>query len=222
MARSQAEKEATHRRIVKAAAAQIRRDGVGAVRVSELMREAGLTHGGFYRHFGSREDLIDEAIDAALTDGSRQADTGESLDPGAELAQIIDGYVSKAHRDNPQVGCAVAALPADVSRTGSRARQAYSRQVRRYIDRLVGLIRQAEPDTKRDEAILTLSALVGAVAMARAVETRSSPTRSSHARQTPFTAAHTKLLAENRVVCRQPTMRNTYVILAFVRSEKTS
>lgn len=134
------------------------------------MQQAGLTHGGFYRHFGSREDLIDEAIDAALIDGSRQADTGESLDPSAALAQIIDGYVSKAHRDNPQVGCAVAALPADVSRSGSRARHAYSRQVRRYIDRLVGLIRQSEPDTKRDEAILTLSALVGAVAMARAVD----------------------------------------------------
>jgi TetR/AcrR family transcriptional repressor of nem operon len=170
MARSQAEKHASHTRIVKAAAAQIRRDGVDAVRVSELMREAGLTHGGFYRHFGSREDLIDEAIDAALTDGSRQAETGESLDPDAELAQIIDGYVSKAHRDNPQVGCAVAALPADVSRSGSRARQAYSRQVRRYIDRLVGLIRHAEPDTRQDEAFLTLSALVGAVAMARAVD----------------------------------------------------
>jgi TetR/AcrR family transcriptional regulator, transcriptional repressor for nem operon len=170
MARSQAEKEATHRRIVKAAAAQVRRDGVDAVRVSELMREAGLTHGGFYRHFGSREDLIDEAIDAALTDGSRQAEPAESLDPGTELAHIIDGYVSKAHRDNPQAGCAVAALPADVSRCGSRVRQAYSRQVRRYIDRLAGLIRQADPDTKRDEAILTLSALVGAVAMARAVD----------------------------------------------------
>jgi len=170
MARSQAEKDASHRRIVRAAAAQVRRDGVDAVKVAELMREAGLTHGGFYRHFGSREDLIDEAIDAALTDGSRQADTGESLDPGAELAQIIDGYVSKAHRDNPQVGCAVAALPADVSRSSSRARHAYSRQVRRYIDRLVGLMRQAEPDTERDEAVLTLSALVGAVAMARAVD----------------------------------------------------
>src|ERR1700724_899453 len=163
MGSSQTEKQASHKRIVDAAAAQIRRDGVDAVRVSELMQEAGLTHGGFYRHFDSREDLIDEAIDAALTDGSRQTDTGESLDPGAELAQIIDGYASKAHRDNPQAGCAVAALPADVSRSGSRARHAYSRQVRRYIDRLVGLIRQDDPDTKRNEAILTLSALVGAV-----------------------------------------------------------
>jgi TetR/AcrR family transcriptional regulator, transcriptional repressor for nem operon len=71
MARSQAEKEATHRRIVKAAAAQIRQDGVAAVRVSELMREAGLTHGGFYRHFGSREDLVEEAIDAARSPTDR-------------------------------------------------------------------------------------------------------------------------------------------------------
>src|SRR3984885_15291414 len=149
MARSQAEKPASHRRIVKAAAAQIRREGVDAVRVSELMQEAGLTHGGFYRHFDSREDLIDEAIDAALADGSRQADTGESLDPGAELAQLIDGYVSKAHRDNPHVGCAVAALPADVSRSGSRARQAYSRQVRRYIDRLRRPVPPAPPDPQR-------------------------------------------------------------------------
>jgi TetR/AcrR family transcriptional regulator, transcriptional repressor for nem operon len=78
--------------------------------------------------------------------------------------------VSKAHRDNPQVGCAVASLPADVSRCGSRARHAYSRQVRRYIGRLVGLVGQAEPDTKRDEAVMTLSALVGAIAMARAVD----------------------------------------------------
>jgi TetR/AcrR family transcriptional repressor of nem operon len=170
MARSQAEKDASHRRIVKTAAAQIRRDGVDAVRVSDLMREAGLTHGGFYRHFGSREDLIDEAIDAALADGSRQVETRESPDHDAELAQVIDGYVSAAHRDNPQVGCAVAALPTDVSRSGNRARRAYSRQVRRYIDRLVGLIRQADPDTKRDEAVLTLSALVGAVAMSRAVD----------------------------------------------------
>src|ERR1700726_5054163 len=89
MARSQAEKEVPHRRIVKAAAAQIRRDGIDAVRVSELMREAGLTHGGFYRHFDSREQLIEEAIDAALTEGSRRTDTAAGVDRGAALAQII-------------------------------------------------------------------------------------------------------------------------------------
>lgn len=170
MGSSQAEKEASRKRIVEAAAAQIRRDGIDAVRVSELMHEAGLTHGGFYRHFDSREQLIEEAIDAALTEGSRKTDTAAGVDRGAALAQVIEGYVSKAHRDNPQVGCGVAALPADVSRCGSRARQAYGRQVRRYIDGLVGLIAPAEADVQRDEAVLILSALVGAVSMARAVD----------------------------------------------------
>jgi TetR/AcrR family transcriptional repressor of nem operon len=169
MGSSQTEKQASHKRIVDAAAAQIRRDGVDAVRVSDLMREAGLTHGGFYRHFGSREELIDAAIDQALADGSRQTEAGEDADPRA-LGKVIDGYVSKAHRDNPEMGCGVAALPADVSRSGSPARAAYGRQVRRYIDRLVGLIRGADADAKRDEAVMMLSALVGALSMARAVE----------------------------------------------------
>ncbi len=169
MGSSQTEKQASHKRIVDAAAAQIRRDGVDAVRVSDLMREAGLTHGGFYRHFGSREELIDAAIDQALADGSRQTEAGEDGDPAA-LGKVIDGYVSKAHRDNPQVGCGVAALPADVSRSSSAARAAYSRQVRRYIDRLVSLIRRPGADAKRDEAVMMLSALVGALSMARAVE----------------------------------------------------
>src|SRR5271169_331472 len=169
MGSSQTEKQASHRRIVDAAAAQIRRDGVDAVRVSDLMREAGLTHGGFYRHFGSREDLIDAAIGQALADGSRQTEAGEDADPTA-LGKVIDGYVSKAHRDKPEVGCGVAALPADVSRSSSAAREAYGRQVRRYIDRLVSLIRCPEADAKRDEAVMMLSALVGALSMARAVE----------------------------------------------------
>jgi TetR/AcrR family transcriptional repressor of nem operon len=169
MGSSQTDKQASHKRIVDAAAAQIRRDGVDAVRVSDLMREAGLTHGGFYRHFGSREELIDAAIDQALTDGSRQTEAGEETDPTA-LAKVIDGYVSKAHRDNPEVGCGVAALPADVSRSSSAAREAYGRQVRRYVDRLTGLIRHPVADAKRDEAVMMLSALVGALSMARAVK----------------------------------------------------
>jgi TetR/AcrR family transcriptional repressor of nem operon len=169
MGSSQTEKQASHKRIVDAAAAQIRRDGVDAVRVSDLMREAGLTHGGFYRHFGSREELIDAAIDQALADGSRQTESGEDTDPAA-LGKVIDGYVSKAHRDNPEVGCGVAALPADISRSSSAAREAYGRRVRRYVDRLTGLIRHPVADAKRDEAVMMLSALVGALSMARAVE----------------------------------------------------
>jgi hypothetical protein len=82
---------------------------------------------------------------------------------------LLDDFREVA-QDNPEVGCGVAALPADVSRSGSRARAAYGRQVRRYIDRLVGLIRRPGADAKRDEVVMMLSALVGALSMARAVE----------------------------------------------------
>ena len=78
MGSSQADKAASHERIVKAAAARIRRDGVDSVSVAELMREAGLTHGGFYRHFGSRDDLVAEAIEAALAQGSERVQAAAS------------------------------------------------------------------------------------------------------------------------------------------------
>src|ERR1700755_2380151 len=73
---SKADKAASHDRIVTAAAARIRRDGVEGLGVADLMREAGLTHGGFYRHFGSRDDLVAEAVEAALAHGSRRAEAG--------------------------------------------------------------------------------------------------------------------------------------------------
>ena len=170
MGSSQADKTASHDRIVTAAAARIRRGGIDAVKVSELMREAGLTHGGFYRHFGSRDDLIAEAVDAALKQGSRRTEDAASIGGIAALTAIIDGYLSQAHRDKPEAGCAVGALPADISRCGTRAREAYGRQVRRYIDLLGGLFKGAEPEDERDEAFLLLAALVGALAMARAVD----------------------------------------------------
>ena len=167
---SQAAKAASHERIVKAAAARIRRDGIGGVSVSELMNEAGLTHGGFYRHFSSRDDLVAEAVDAALAHGSRRTDAAARIGGIPALTAIIDGYLSQLHRDQPETGCAVAALPADISRSEARTRQAYGRQVRRYVDVLVDMIPGAEPETKQDEALLILAALVGALSMARAVD----------------------------------------------------
>jgi TetR/AcrR family transcriptional repressor of nem operon len=167
---SQADKAASHDRIVTAAAARIRRDGIDGVSVNELMSEAGLTHGGFYRHFASRDDLVAEAVEHALAQGSRPADAAARTGGTRALAAVIDGYLSETHRDHPESGCAVAALPGDVARSTPRARQAYSRQVRRYIDLLVNLIPATDPADGRREAVLTLAALVGAVSMARAVD----------------------------------------------------
>jgi TetR/AcrR family transcriptional repressor of nem operon len=168
MGSSQAEKAASHERIVKTAAARVRRDGIDALTVSELMREAGLTHGGFYRHFDSRDDLVAEAVGTALTEGSSRTEEAARIGGLAALTAIVDEYLSPPHRDHPELGCAVGALPGDVARSGTRTRDAYGQQVRRYIDLLADLT-TGSAEAKRDEAVLILSALVGALSMARAV-----------------------------------------------------
>jgi TetR/AcrR family transcriptional regulator, transcriptional repressor for nem operon len=165
---SQADKAASHERIVKTASRRIRRDGVDSVSVAELMNEAGLTHGGFYRHFDSRDELVAEAIDAAVAQGSERIHAAAQFGGQPALTAIIDGYLSRLHRDKPETGCAVAALPTDIARTNARARAAYSRQVRRYID----LLAELTPGRDPDEGHLILAALVGALVLARAVDDR--------------------------------------------------
>jgi TetR/AcrR family transcriptional regulator, transcriptional repressor for nem operon len=163
---SQADKAASHVRIVKVASRRIRRDGIENIGVAELMHQAGLTHGGFYRHFDSRDELVAEAIDAALAQGSERVQAAAKLGAPAALTAIIDGYLSRLHRDKPETGCAVAALPTDVARAGPHARAAYSRQVRSYVELLAGLTPSGEPD----DAYLILAALVGALVVSRAVD----------------------------------------------------
>jgi TetR/AcrR family transcriptional repressor of nem operon len=169
MGSSQADKAASHERIVNAAAARIRRDGVNGLGVAELMKEAGLTHGGFYRHFESRDELVAEAVECAIAQGSERALKAAARGGKAGFTAIVDGYLSAAHRDQPESGCAVAGLAEDVARTDDRTRAAYGRQVEKYIDVLAGLTPSAGRKAARREAYLMLSALVGALAMARAV-----------------------------------------------------
>jgi len=163
---SKADKAASHARIVKAASRRIRRDGIDHVGVAELMKQAGLTHGGFYRHFDSRDELVAEAISEALAQGSQRVQASAKLSRPAALAAIVDGYLSRVHRDKPEAGCAVAALPTDIARSDDRARAAYSRQVRSYIELLTDLTPTNDPD----EAYLVLATLVGALVLARAVD----------------------------------------------------
>ncbi len=146
----------------------MRRDGIPSVGVAELMTEAGLTHGGFYRHFESRDDLVAEAVHTALAHGFEPVRAAAKRGGPEAVAAIIDMYLSRRHRDRPETGCAVAALPTDIARTDPRARAAYSRQVRTYI----GLLAELTPARDPDEAHLILAALVGALALARAVDDR--------------------------------------------------
>jgi TetR/AcrR family transcriptional repressor of nem operon len=166
---SQAAKAATHDRILDIAAAQIRRLGVDSLSVAELMKQAGLTHGGFYRHFDSREALVAEATQRALSQGSARALVAAELGGTRGYLALVHGYLSAQHRDHPETGCAVAASAEDVARTGGPASTAYARQVRDYLTVLEGLLDTSNASDARRQAVLTLSVLVGAVSMARAV-----------------------------------------------------
>jgi TetR/AcrR family transcriptional regulator, transcriptional repressor for nem operon len=166
MGSSQADKHLSHQRIVDAAAAQIRREGVASVNIAALMGEAGLTHGGFYRHFGSRDELITEAVEAALDKNPYQNLQNPRERGTGSFDEVIDTYLSPEHRDNPETGCAVAALASEVARGDKVARAKYTAHVRRYVDRLT----RYAPPTCPDAPYVTLAALVGAIALARAVD----------------------------------------------------
>lgn len=166
MRRSTDEKAASHERIVDVAAAQIRERGTDQPGVAEIMRSAGLTHGGFYKHFGSRSELIDEAVTRALNQNELKAEQRLASADGDPLAAFADWYLSTEHRDNPGTGCGVAALGPDVSRIGGRAQEAYRAQVNRYLASLAPVIDAEDPDAGR-AALVTLSTMVGALVIAR-------------------------------------------------------
>jgi TetR/AcrR family transcriptional repressor of nem operon len=166
MRHSKEDKAASHERIVEVAAARIRESGTEQPGVAEIMGAAGLTHGGFYKHFGSRDDLIAEAVERALTDSESRV---LELTAGAEdpLSAFADAYVSAAHRDDPASGCGVVALGTDMPRVGGPAQEAYRAQVERYLAHLQPLL--GGDDDARRRATVTLSAMVGAVMIARAL-----------------------------------------------------
>ena len=171
MGNSQAAKARSHDRIVQVAAARFRECGVDAIGVADLMKDAGLTHGAFYRHFASREELVAEAVERALQDGGRAmvAIANSKLDRQALLAAIVNGYLSEAHRDGLASSCAVATLAGDVAHANHRTRSAYTQQVVTYLDLLTNLIVSDKRKSRRVKAIAALSTLVGAISMARAV-----------------------------------------------------
>ncbi|MFB8754442.1 TetR/AcrR family transcriptional regulator [Streptomyces nigra] len=167
MGHSQAEKAATRERVLRVASRRIRADGVNRPGVAELMQEAGLTHGGFYKHFSSRDDLITQAAAFALTEGTAKMERSARKNTEDARAGLIDAYLAKQHRDGPATGCALVTLGAAAGRGNQQIKQAYEDQVRSYLDLIAGLDEDAEDP--RAEAMLTLSALVGAVLMSRAV-----------------------------------------------------
>jgi TetR/AcrR family transcriptional repressor of nem operon len=161
---SQADKAKSYQRILDAAALQLRELGLAGVSIGELMKSAKLTHGGFYGHFGSRDDLIAQALDKALTDGEATATRLGSAKGPRTLKSFLNNYLSRAHRDNTGSGCAVPALAADVARADPRTREIMSKHVATYFDRISELV--GDPDAT-DFAMTVMCTIVGAVTLSR-------------------------------------------------------
>ena len=169
MGHSKAQKTRTHKRIVSIASKRFREKGLAGFGIAELMKEAGLTVGGFYKHFDSRDDLVAEAVSSAFGGWKRRVDAAASGGPSVSIAKLIDDYLNASHRDDPGTGCGFSALAPEIARSDKRTRAITAEQVRNDIQLIAGLVPAKDKRTARSRAILVFSALVGAMSLARAV-----------------------------------------------------
>jgi TetR/AcrR family transcriptional regulator, transcriptional repressor for nem operon len=168
MGHSQHQKIKTHERIVRAASKRLREKGLDGVAIADLMKEVGLTVGGFYKHFDSRDHLVLEAFRAASGPWQKQWLAGESGGPPVTYESLIDSYLSETHRDHPGQGCPISALACEIARGSKQIRSLLTGQVKSNFELLANLL-PLDDSAPRAKAILTVSALLGAVALARAV-----------------------------------------------------
>jgi TetR/AcrR family transcriptional regulator, transcriptional repressor for nem operon len=164
-------KEATHERILHAAARAIRRSGYSGTGVADIMKDAGLTHGGFYAHFESREAMLAEAADRA---GAESVATLERIaadaPPEKALQTLIRGYLSKEHLERPESGCPMAALGSEMPRQAPEVRRAATRRIKEAIDLVARQLPEWGKAGAHEQALATLSTMVGAMVLARAVD----------------------------------------------------
>ena len=166
-----AAKDATHERIVSVAARAIRRSGYDGTGVADIMKEAGLTHGGFYSHFASREAMLTEAAEKACAESAAgAAAVAAGAPPGKALNAMLAAYLSREHVEQIEAGCPLAALGSETSRQSPEVRRVVTRHIKATID----LLARQSPDWGQhgahERALVTLSIMVGAVMLARAVD----------------------------------------------------
>jgi len=166
MGHSQAGKSENRERILAEASRQVRKNGLESVSVGELMKSVGLTHGGFYGHFNSRAALLAEALARALADGQKHAKSQEHATgqetPAGDLPGFARSYLSRTHRDAPESGCAIAALAAEAGRAAPECRDVMSGHVDAFIGAVAEML-----DGDEEKAMVAVSAMVGALALAR-------------------------------------------------------
>jgi TetR/AcrR family transcriptional repressor of nem operon len=166
---SAAHKARTHRKIVSKAARLLRRDGIDGVSVAGVMREAGLTHGGFYAHFPSKDALLPEALEAAFAQTMRrlQSAAEDQSEPLRRLDAVLQTYLSETHRDRPDIGCPVAALGPEIARMAGACEAQFANAIEDRVELLQPFL--AGDRAARETAIGIMSLMLGALVTARAV-----------------------------------------------------
>jgi TetR/AcrR family transcriptional repressor of nem operon len=151
-------------RIVETASRLFRENGFDGVGLDAIMKGAGLTHGGFYGHFASKDDLAAEAVARAL---DRSVEKQRRF---TNLGDLVSDYLSERHRADCANGCAVAALGADIARQGKAVRGGLTTHVRAQLSRFARLLKDGTAASRRKRAIVTLAGVVGALILSRAVD----------------------------------------------------
>jgi TetR/AcrR family transcriptional regulator, transcriptional repressor for nem operon len=158
----------THARIVKKAAVRLREKGAHGIGVADLMKEAGLTHGGFYAHFDSREALVMEAFAYAMDRSTeRWRKLAEQTPPEQRLATLVDSYLTPLHRDDPGHGCAISALGAEIARESPKTRKAFAAKLEQMIEMVAAQIPDVPRKTARKQAMASLATMMGTMVLAR-------------------------------------------------------
>ena len=164
-------KATTHDRIIEAAARAIRRSGYDGTGVADIMKDAGLTHGGFYAHFASREAMLAEAADRAGSDSvALMGRVAATAPPQQALQAMLQAYLSKAHVEGVETGCATAALGSEMPRQAPEVRRAATRRIKEMIDLIARQLPDWGQPGAHEHALVTVATMVGALVLARAVD----------------------------------------------------
>lgn len=167
----EAAKDATHERIVSVAARAIRRSGYAGTGVADIMKEAGLTHGAFYAHFKSREAMLAEAAGRASAEAAAAAAAAvAAAPPGTALASMLRSYLSREHVEQAERGCPLVALGSETSRQTPEVRRVATRHIKEMVDLLARESADWGQAQAHQRALVTISTMVGAVLLARAVD----------------------------------------------------
>jgi TetR/AcrR family transcriptional regulator, transcriptional repressor for nem operon len=170
MKKSKLEAAETRRKIVKTAAAEFRQNGINGTSLADLMAAAGLTHGGFYRHFESKDQLVAEACAAAFESANETAWVPllqQSKRNGIDA--LVAKYLSEDHRDDQRGGCPFTALGSELARSDENTRAAATEGLSKLVDAIAKQFSELRPDVAKRRALVTVSTMVGALTLARMV-----------------------------------------------------